>query len=309
MAFTQEINGASPATGSVAMWTVISMLISAGATKLADSDGTTYSSSGTQVTSGSSGTNGLGNTNAWVRLRLLGGREITIQRGSNNTVWRVKYSAQAHFTGGSPGASQTPTATDSVIRCGGGTDASPTFVQILLTDATYKLYGCADSAGDGFWYATVANSNGAHIGGMILDPLASVLSGDTEPTALIVATAGATFTSATLLSSGADATGSGVMAWLKYGLAGATFAAMPMLAYGGWPNSAGQNPHTSKEMLRFVEYERVSSLSAPTGMKGASSVVAWNAASRSAKELYLVGSSYRICFGDVNLPFVSSAVL
>lgn len=309
MAFTQEINGAVTATGGIAMWTVIQMLVAAGATKVADSDGTTYSASGLQVTSGAGSAGGLGNANAWVRLRLPGGREITIQRGANNTVWRVKYSAQAQFTGGSPGATQTPTATDQVVRCGGGTDASPTFVAMLSTDASYKLYGCADSATGGFWFAMAANSNGSQVGGFVLDPLGSVLSGDTEPTALIFATSSSSFIKSVLESTSADANGSGVMAWLKYGLAGATFAAMPILAFGGWPNGAGQNPHTSKEMLRLVEYERVSSLSAPTGQKGASSFVAWNASSRTAKELYLVGSSYRICFGDINLPFISSVVL
>lgn len=309
MAFTQEINGAAPATGAVAMWTVVSMLIAAGATKVADSDGTTYSSSGAQVTGGGSGTNGLGNTSAWVRLRLNGGREITIQRGSSNQQWRVKYSAQAQFSGGSPGATQTPQATDQAVRCGGGTDASPTYVALFATDASYKLYGCADAAGASFWYACVLNSGGTQSGGMLLDALGSVLASDTEPTALVVAMANASFTSATLLVTNADATTSGCMAWLKYGLAGATFAAMPMLAYGGWPNTAGQNPHTTKEMLRYVEYERISSLASPTGYKGISSCAAWNASSRSAKELYLVGSAYRICFGDLNLPFVSSVVL
>ena len=155
MAFSQWINGDAPATGAVAMWRVISMLVAAGATKVADSDGTTYSAVGTRVTSGASGAQGLGNTNAWVRLQLPGGRELTIQRGASNTVWRVKYSASAYFTGGSPGATQTPSATDEAIRCGGGTDASPTYLSWFATDATYKLYGGAGGAADGFWFATV----------------------------------------------------------------------------------------------------------------------------------------------------------
>lgn len=309
MAFSHGINGAAPATGSVAMWTVIQMLIAAGATKVADSDGTTYSASGLQVTSGASGAGGLGNNSAWARLLLPGGREVTFQRGTTNTTWRIKYSAQAGFVGGSPGATQTPTATDQAIRTGGGTDASPTFVNLLSTDNSYKLYGCADSATGGFWYAGAANSNGAQVFGFILDPLSAATVDDDEPTAIIVAASGATFASGTLGNSGADATGSGAMAWLKYGLAGATFLAMPVLTFGGWPNNAGQNQHTSKELLRLVEYERVASLGGVTGQKGTSGFVAWNASSRTAKELYLVGANYRICFGDVNLPFLDAAVL
>ena len=92
MAYTFSVNNA-PLTGATAMYTLISTLMSAGWLKKADSDGTTYSSTGVQVTSGNSGTNGLGNTNAWVRLQAPAvnqgtvvnqTREITIQRGTTD---------------------------------------------------------------------------------------------------------------------------------------------------------------------------------------------------------------------------------
>jgi len=117
MAYTFSVNN-SPATGSIAMYQLISALISAGWLKKADSDGTTYSATGTQVTSGNSGPNGLGNTSAWVRLQapaVNGGaitnqkREITIQRSTIHTSWRIKYSAYGNFTGGVPSAAVTPT--------------------------------------------------------------------------------------------------------------------------------------------------------------------------------------------------------
>jgi hypothetical protein len=75
MAYTFSVNN-SPATGAVAMYTLISTLVTAGWTKVMDSDGTTYSASGVQVTSGNVGTNGLGNSSAWVRLKapLVGGK-------------------------------------------------------------------------------------------------------------------------------------------------------------------------------------------------------------------------------------------
>lgn len=303
-----EINGTSPTTGGMAFWELIQMWVAAGASVLADSDGTTYDADGGQVTSGGSGAGGLGNTSAWVRVQFPGGREVTIQRGSNNQSWRIKYSAQAYFTGGTPSASQTPTAADQAIRCGGGTDASPTFVTLLPTDASYKLYGCADSSSGAWWWAGALTSNGTQSSGMILDPLTAVLSGDTEPTALTVAVQGATFSSAAMGSTSASATSSGTMAWTEYDLAGESFVAMPVLAFGGWPNNAGQNQVTGNELLRLVEYQRVASLGGNTGQKGTSTIVMWNASSRSAKELYLVGAAYRICFGDVSLPFVSSVV-
>ena len=315
MAFSQFINGNIPLTGALAMWDVISMLISAGATKLADSDGTTYSSSGTRVTGGGSGSNGLGNTSAWVRLQLPGGRELTIQRGASNTVWRVKYSASAHFTGGSPGATQTPSATDEAIRLGGGTDASPTYTSIFATDATYKLYGGAGGATDGFWFATVLTAGGTQSAGMFFDPLSSSSTGDGDACVIGVSISGSAFTSSVLGSNAASATTGGVMGWLRYGLAGSGFGATPGLTVNDgttavWPNNAGANPNTAKDALRLVEYARKSSLAAPTGPKGISGFVMWNASSRAALETYTVGSARdRIALGDVNFPWSGDVVL
>jgi len=315
MAFSQFINGNIPLTGALAMWDVISMLISAGATKLADSDGTTYSSSGTRVTGGGSGSNGLGNTSAWVRLQLPGGRELTIQRGASNTVWRVKYSASAHFTGGSPGATQTPSATDEAIRLGGGTDASPTYTSIFATDATYKLYGGAGGATDGFWFATVLIVGGTQSAGMFFDPLSSSTTSDGDACVIGVSISGSAFTSGTLGLNSASATTGGVMGWLKYGLAGSGFVAIPALTLndgGGamWPNVAGTNPHTTKDALELLQYGRKSSLSAPTGPKGVSNFVAWNASSRSSLETYSVDSTRdRIVFSDLNFPWNGAVVL
>lgn len=309
MAFDQEINGATPATGAAAMWAVIGMLVAAGATIVSCSDGTTYDATGALITSGASGTGGLGNTSAWVRVEIVSGHELTIQRGSTSTQWRIKYSAQAGFSGGSPGATQTPTATDQAIRCGGGTDASPTYVSLLTTDNTYKLYGCADSLTGAFWYVCTLVSNDSQSGGMVFDPLNQTTSGEAEPTALVVALGGASFVNATLSSTSASATTSGSMAWMDYGLGSAVFTAVPIPPFGGWPNGAGSNSRTGKRLIRRVEYERIASLGGTTGQKGTSSVICWNATSRASKELYLVGAQYRLCVGDVSLPFVSSTVL
>lgn len=112
MAYTFSVNN-SPATGAIAMYTLISTLISAGWVKKMDSDGTTYSSTGTQVTSGNTGTGGLNNTNAWVRIQspAVNGktREFVIQRGTTSITWKVKYSAYGTFSGGVPSATTTPT--------------------------------------------------------------------------------------------------------------------------------------------------------------------------------------------------------
>ena len=127
MAYTFSVNN-SPATGAVAMYTLISTLVTAGWTKVMDSDGTTYSASGVQVTSGNVGTNGLGNSSAWVRLKapLVGGkqREIIIQRGTTSLNWRLKYSAYGGFIGGAPAATVAPTNENSFVYSESNQDAT-----------------------------------------------------------------------------------------------------------------------------------------------------------------------------------------
>ena len=134
MAYTFSVNN-SPTTGAVAMYTLISTLISAGWTKVADSDGTTYSALGTQVTSGAAGTNGLGNTNAWVRLQApaVNGktREFIFQRGTTNLTWKVKYSAYGGFIGGLPTATATPCNETSYAYSEANQDATTAMYSVL----------------------------------------------------------------------------------------------------------------------------------------------------------------------------------
>ena len=145
MAYTYLVNQ-TPLNGAIAMYQLVSTLMSVGWLKKMDSDGTTYSSTGVQVTHGGTGGAGLGNSNAWVRLQappVNGGsvvdqtREITIQRGSTDVLWRIKYGASALFTGGSPAAAVTSSSADEVFMVGGGTDASPTFNTFFGTNGTY----------------------------------------------------------------------------------------------------------------------------------------------------------------------------
>lgn len=174
MAYTYLVN-TLPATGAVAIYSLIATLITSGWTKESDSDATTYSAVGTQVTSGATGANGLGNTNAWVRLRspaTNGGsvvnqrRELTFQRGVNNRGWRIKYSASAGFVGGSPSATQTPSSTDEVFMAGGGTDASPTFVSLtwMPADGTYQYNVVAGGADENYSFVAWCASIGVSIG-------------------------------------------------------------------------------------------------------------------------------------------------
>lgn len=152
----------APATGNFAMYDIIATLLQGGWTKKADSDGTTYSSTGVQVTGGNTGTNGLGNTNAWVRMAdPANGRELCIQRGTTSLLWRIKISHSAKFTGGTPSATQVPSATDEQVLNGTGTDAAPVGGTVFTADNLYHLHcGCDNAAPYDFWWATTLITTG-----------------------------------------------------------------------------------------------------------------------------------------------------
>lgn len=156
MAFTGTYS--TPATGDAAMRALLDAAIAAGWTVPSSSDGSTYNSSGNQITA-DSGAGSFANAGAWARLRQPGGgREMLFQRGSTSVLWRVLYSV-AGFVGGSPGATRVPTATDQQFLIGAGTDASPTYATTLSTNGTYRWLLSFDAASPyDFWAAGLATA-------------------------------------------------------------------------------------------------------------------------------------------------------
>lgn len=210
MAYTFSINNI-PANPAIAIYDLIATLIAAGWTKVMDSDGTTYSSSGTQVTSGGSGTNGLANSRAWVRMRAPAvnqgtvvnqTRELTFQRGTlaTNQDWRVKYSASAGFTT-SPTNQNTPSAADEVFMIGGGTDASPTFNTWFLNFAegvsSQRIHIAAGGADEFYSFILWSHDvrGAGNRGAFFLDAMApgSYSPLDVDPAIMYFSTAGTAF--------------------------------------------------------------------------------------------------------------------
>lgn len=106
------------------------LLIAKGWTVPQDSDGTTYSSSGTQITNANLNVaNSIWNPLAWYRLVHPTSKiEYIIQKGNTNPTtgeyWRI-YTSVAGFTGGAPNATTPPTATDQLQIAGtSGADRS-----------------------------------------------------------------------------------------------------------------------------------------------------------------------------------------
>jgi hypothetical protein len=157
----------SPNTGAEAIYAFKTTLKSAGWTVPRSSDGSTYNSSGDQITSAGTGAGGMENNWAWFVIESPNGEhQWCFQKDQNdNAEWRVKISSLDGFTGGSPDATQTPSATDEQIILGSGTDASPTCADLFPTDTNYKFHVIAQNAAVGtgvpmygFWAFATSNS-------------------------------------------------------------------------------------------------------------------------------------------------------
>jgi len=172
MALQTDVNNL-PTTGSECIFILKELLKTAGYTVPASSDGTTYNAAGDQITVAGSGAGGMDNNRAWFRIQdPAGEREWTFQRATTlHYQWRVKYSALDGFTGGSPGITETPSATDEAILFGGGTDASPTFPQMFnVTPGRWHVIAedAANARGVYWWIAVEVPLGSASVDTMLL---------------------------------------------------------------------------------------------------------------------------------------------
>ena len=308
MAYVFDVNTPTSLTGPQCFYKLKTLLVSAGWTVKSSGDGlSSYNSSGDTITSGSSGANGYGNTSAWVRLQSPGGagtRELTIQRGSSNVIWTIKYSATAGFTGGAPNATTTPTATDSQNLANAAT--------IMPTDSTYRWNAGADNASPyGFWMGTFAAGGEltTSLGGFMMDPLlaGSYPAADNDPVVFYIST-----TSAWSATTTSDNLG-----YLKKGLGGEGFVNIPWLRYRlpglvltFAPSTVGSNPYNSKNDGFPIIYARPTTAVAPQGFKGVSSVARWHGPRSAIPTLLTVSTTNdRIVLGDVILPWNGSDIL
>lgn len=156
-------------------------------------------------------------------------RQLSFQRGADNTLWRVKYSARAKFTSGG-GPAVTPSAADQVVLLGGGTDAAPTYGTLLPADGTYRQQACVLEGRSGFWMVTYPQGNPTPNSCLLLDPLAegsyavddAGYAIEQDPVVLYQRTGSDTLAVASLASEG-----TGPLGWLKYGTTDQAFVRLP----------------------------------------------------------------------------------
>lgn len=155
------------------------------------STGLAYSSTADIITTSAAGAGGMSNNAAWYRITDPAQlREIVLQAsGASGGSLRMLYSKSAKFTGGTPGTTRVPTATDEQLLHGGGTDAAPTynFLPNHLGDL-YRAHIVAQSTPVGgvygFWCSFSLTPSGAIGSGFFgCEPLApgSYDAADTDP--------------------------------------------------------------------------------------------------------------------------------
>lgn len=290
MAYAFSVNN-TPATGAVAVFTLLTLLVSQGWTKTQDSDGTTYSAAGTQVTSGAAGANGLGNNRAWFVLKQAGSsRAYCFQRNTaDNISWRVSYCADNAFTAGAPGATQIPApaaGSVEIILLGGGTPAAPTFTAMFNADGGYRWHCVAGASSEKYswaaWAVTTASTTVAS--SLIFDGMrdGTFNASDTDPVVYDVSgSASPGFNQFT------DA--EGALTWLGALSAGANNRAIAARRYGfGGGTSIGTNPFTGNDDLSPVPWVRTT---APGAWKGFSTLLQWPTVARTNMDTYTDAST------------------
>lgn len=277
MSFVYDLNGAVPATGAATIRRLKTALVAAGWTvKGSGSTGTGYSGTGDIITTDAI----MAVTDAWFRIQdPAGHREFIFQRGTTNLLWRVKYSANptgvTGFTGGSPSATQTPSASDEQTVYGGGTDASPTFTALLSADGGYKIWiACGDSTVGYGWYIFAGlTGTGSPEAFFYLDVMrvGTYPSGDVDPAVVYFSTPGTAVT--TINQLGTYATGP--QGWFAYGLGGSAFQRIIPAAmidwgtfYGAIPSNVQASPVSGNDVCTDVLYMRGNNQSIPGGIKG-----------------------------------------
>lgn len=158
--------------GAAAIWNLVNLLTSNGWTKFADSDGTTYSGAGTQVTGPGSGANGLNNSNAWVALRDpsgASGRKYLFQRGSNDYSWWIRYvrSATLNTAGNATTMPTNPSVTNDLQNIFG---TSATGTALFSATTNYYAHAVYETTASynvhQFWFAATTKVTGGVLGGM-----------------------------------------------------------------------------------------------------------------------------------------------
>jgi hypothetical protein len=341
MAYTFSVNN-TPSTGYVAVYTLVTTLVSAGWSIKGSSNATSFNNTdGTYCASAAD----LSHASAWVRVQApstTGGlaaqtREFLFMAAASGRSWRIKYSASAGFTGapiggGSIDAIHSPSAADEVVMAGVANDVvGSVLTNWLPVDGTYRWHICCGGAAEfySFYCFSVTTSTNTIGGGMFLDVMApgSFSALDVDPAVVHVAHATVSAWGNAVMGGGTSNGGAAITnvtnpalarAWL-----GSTSAAgvltsgcnsvnVNLIPYGGGSSGGtyaafggnstiGTNSWSGKDDMLPAWWMRTGISTAPTGLKGCSTLIQYGGVIRSTLDTADVsGTRDKIQMASVN---------
>ena len=217
---------------------LVDVLVAAGWTVIARSDGSTVTSDGSENTSGQ-----WANASAWTHLRDptgAGGRDLSIQRGASHLQLRMYISLRGDpMTGGNATTPPTPSGINAQLIGSGGSYDTSFFPSTPANIRWHMSAGEAPEATSGdvypFYIIGRATPGGAASKAMILAPVTTSADGvvgdaDDEPWCAFVSSS---------LTSGVQ-----VSAWFKANLVGEAFVVAGLAVESQPTNMRGLNPYS-----------------------------------------------------------------
>lgn len=273
-------------------------LITAGWIVKSSSDGTTFNTTGDQITSPNAGAGGFSNLNAWIRIQMpsVNGivRELTFQRTASTT-YTFKYSFSAKFTTGGS-ATATPTATDQQSISGSTGNDTVHIIANTLAPYNFAAMGYPNgnaNSGNGFgilFEAMMTNSG----------PI-----GDIDP--YVMGASG--FLSASLQNS------SNIFCWFNKGTPNEFWGVVNPSGINTGSNSlfpGGSNIEivSGKMKIAPIFWSRPIGSISSNGLKGAGVTLWWNGLRMLEGDNLTVSTPRdRICHGEANLPWDGTITL
>lgn len=228
--------------------------------------------------------------NAWWVIESPSGQSWCIQvinlaASVSTATFRVKHSRGAGFTGGTPSATQVPSAADEAVIRGGGTDAIPTGEEVFADSSSSGssqarvLFGAVDRESDAFFftYLNLASGGSHSYHQFFCDPFKHPHDDDDYP--YWFGCSG----SSTLVGysdSGFSNTEANMQCWAYYGDGMGTWTARKTTAMdpgGGLPPTTSSDPITGAIELHAIVVGRPSGYTGSTAeyTRGLSSLFLW----------------------------------
>lgn len=227
---------------------------------------------GTSVTAGVAPTAALAVGLAWGMITTASGHQWCFQRHSSvDTYWRITMSVSAAMTGGTP--TQAPGSADRIILWGGGSEASPSFTNLLPNASTYRAqYYVGDVAPYGFYAMTYPVGGGDINSTVFQDPVITPAL-DADPFVYSVKASGSVFRIGNAISQD-----NSVAFYLAKGLpaeVAVSGTAMYMVNANGSMHT-GSSPLNEKYDTYAMGYNRPARYGGTVGFKGWSRLFQWS---------------------------------